>query len=651
MIDKHTQATDSPAYRADIDGLRAIAVVAVMLFHAGIDWLPGGFLGVDVFFVISGYLITSLVASQVADGTFSYRDFYRRRIARLLPSLAITLIVVYTVGFLLYDPHTFDRLGKEVLFAAFGVANLLFAQGIDYFAQNTGSRPLTHLWSLGVEEQFYLVWPTAIALLLSWKRTFLALILAALLGSLVLSELAARSDATAAYFLPQYRVYELLLGALLAIVQRQSNRFTLAANRVRLRQAYTVLAFVLLAAPMLLLSPDSVVPGFNALWSCIGAAMLIANRSGGPLGRVLSSRLLVGIGLISYPLYLYHQPVQSFLHELRPETGPATTLAIVALIAIPLAWLTYRYIERPVRRLARSPRTGIRLAVVGTLVSAILGTAVLGMLTARQNGFPWRFAMLNPFAYEVTKQNRRTFDDAFELGYQIKEGERGRILFVGDSLMQQYVLPVSKTLGIAPDEVDVVARGGCVLLKGVDFQDKFADISCTDLRESLYALDKTYDYVVMTQGWQLYEEDILNAPVLSTPADDEASTQYDEVERWRGFLSDTIAHFETRADNIIVIGAHPNVTGTEALRPTLLLREGAYKKAMKDLEVTNHEHLEIGRAFFADIVGAYTLISPEDLFCTPDCVLHDDDWSYFRDNAHIGASSMEHVLGKLRPML
>lgn len=657
---------DSAAYRPDIDGLRAIAVLSVMLFHSGSSWLPGGFLGVDVFFVISGYLITALVATQAAAGTFTYRDFYRRRIARLLPALAITLIAVYGVGFLLYDPHTFDRLGKEMLFSAFGVANLLFAQGMDYFAQDNGTKPLTHLWSLGVEEQFYLVWPTAILLLLAWRRSFLALMALAFCASLIASELAARVDSTAAYFLPQYRVYELLLGALLAIGQRTTPLLTFGTRHAVLQDAVTLVALVLMMTPMFLLTPASVVPGFNALWSCLGAALLIANRNDGVLGKLLSARWLVGIGLISYPLYLYHQPVQSFLHELRPESSALTTFLIVSLVAVPLAWLTYHFIEKPTRRLARSSRPVIRLGVVMTLVSVILATAAVGTLTAMQNGFPWRFAMLNPFAYEVTNQNRRTFDDAFKLGFQVKEGERGKILFVGDSLMQQYALPLSTTLGFLPEEVDVVSRGGCVLLKGVDFRDKFADISCTDLRESLYALKKRYDHVVITQGWQLYTGDLLNGPTLSiigNETDSDAGTaegsdavvanakQVHEVERWRQFLSDTLAHFEALADEVILIGAHPQVSGTEALRPTLLLREDAYKESLAELRVINSDHLTIGRTFFAEIAGSHTLVSPENIFCQAECQLHDGSWSYFRDASHIGASSTEHVLGRLRSVL
>ncbi len=156
-------------YRPDIDGLRAISVIAVIIFHTGFSFLSGGFIGVDVFFVISGYLITSLVYKEITSGTFSYLTFYKRRIARLLPALIITLILVLGFGFLFYDNREFDNLGKELFFSALGAANILFAQGVNYFAQEDSVRPLIHLWSLGVEEQFYLIWPTLLITLTFFK--------------------------------------------------------------------------------------------------------------------------------------------------------------------------------------------------------------------------------------------------------------------------------------------------------------------------------------------------------------------------------------------------------------------------------------------------------------------------------------------------
>ena len=153
------------SYRPDIDGLRALAVIAVIVFHSGFELFSGGYVGVDIFFVISGYLITGMVFDEVKSGSFTYANFYKRRIARLGPALAITLATVSCLGFFFYDNKAFDNLGKEIFFSAAGAANILFAQGINYFAQESTVRPLIHLWSLGVEEQFYLVWPTTLVLL------------------------------------------------------------------------------------------------------------------------------------------------------------------------------------------------------------------------------------------------------------------------------------------------------------------------------------------------------------------------------------------------------------------------------------------------------------------------------------------------------
>ncbi|MGF2735343.1 acyltransferase family protein [Marinobacter sp. DUT-1] len=201
----------SSIYRPDIDGLRALAVLPVVLFHVDATLMPGGFVGVDVFFVISGFLITALLLSEMEGQRFSFAEFYKRRVARLLPALSVTLLMVVVFGFFFYGSRQFDSLGKDIFFSAFGAANLHFAQGVNYFAQDAAYQPLIHLWSLGVEEQFYVVWPVVMLAVYKLSKNLLVpvtLLLFAL--SFTLSIQGVSQDYLAGYFWPHYRAFELL---------------------------------------------------------------------------------------------------------------------------------------------------------------------------------------------------------------------------------------------------------------------------------------------------------------------------------------------------------------------------------------------------------------------------------------------------------
>lgn len=635
-------------YRADIDGLRAIAVLSVVLYHAGFGSVSGGFVGVDVFFVISGFLITSLVAQEAGAGRFSFLAFYKRRIARLAPALIITLAGTLVLGGLFFTNKTFDNLGKQTFFASIGALNILYANGLDYFAQTEKARPLLHLWSLGVEEQFYLVWP-ALFLLLAWPRRATVLWSGAavlLVVSFALAVHASKASPTEAYFLPHYRAFELLLGALMVLVLPNVAVGSLSA-RPRLRAGIALAGLALVVMPVFLIDKSTPFPGPHALWPCLGTALIIAFGTGTAVSRLLALGPLVYVGLVSYPLYLYHQPVLSFLHLLSPEALPVEALLAVAAIAFPLSVLTFHFVEKPVRRLARRTahtRPGLAMPALATVLVCL---AVSGFWVAKQNGVPQRFRALNPFAYDVSRVNRSTFFERLEAGYRVAPEPRGKVLFIGDSVLQQYVVPIAEALGVDLDEVDVATRGGCVVLKGVEFRDEIADISCDGIRNQVYASDKHYDWVVISQNWFEYEDSLLN--------ESEAQGRYGHVlERWRPFLDATAEYFASRADRVVVLGAHPRVDGTGRIQPTVFLRMSAYRKQLGAIRIVNPELLEAGQSFFEDWArghGNVRVVHPKAIWCRTDCRLHGKDWSYFRDPIHVTYASRSFVAGRLRTLL
>ncbi|WP_411359061.1 acyltransferase family protein [Pseudidiomarina salilacus] len=627
-------------YRSDIDGLRAIAVLAVIAFHSGIELFAGGFIGVDVFFVISGYLITSLIYEQMAQQRFSFLDFYKRRAARLLPALAITFLLVTVLGFFFYDAYIYDQLGKDLFFSALGVVNIYFAQGTDYFASAAHQRPLIHLWSLGVEEQFYVVWPVLLLALVKWRRSWILPAVALLfVVSLASSEWAAQQQTKGAYFLPHYRAFELLLGAFVAILAHHQ-RLPQITTTIQRPLAWIAVLFIVI--PMLVLDAQSAFPGFNALWPCLGTAWLIAYRSGGLTDKFLAARPMVLVGLISYPLYLFHQPILVLLQQWVASSTGVLLFAMVTVLGSALAWLTYRFVEQPIRRGAHQNFTFKFGARLGLLIATLPAFAAVGIWLGRTDGMPSRFDYLNPFATEVVSAHQRPHSNYFANGFQVAEGETGKLLVVGDSLAQQYALPLMNVLGYQPEQVDSVTRGACVLLKGTDFRDQISDISCDDLREQLYRTNKTYDVVLITQAWHFYKESVVNFDATD-----------DEYRQWRSLLSATVEHFAERAEHVLVVAAHPMVNGYQTLQPSILLTPERYQQRLENLAVENQPDLQASRTFFNELeqLEKVTVLSPEAIFCQLECELHDGQWSYFSDSIHITQAAIPRVEAYLRRQL
>lgn len=359
-----------PAYRPDIDGLRALAVMLVVIYHAFPAWLPGGFIGVDIFFVISGYLISSIIFKSLANGQFSFADFYTRRIRRIFPALFLVLAACYALGWNTLPAPEYQQLGKHIAAGAAFVANFALWRESGYFDSDALSKPLLHLWSLGIEEQFYIVWP--LLLWAVWRlpgKRLMALTVFALAVSFAGNLWSIERDLVAAFYSPLSRFWELLAGAVLAgIAIRQGARFAAADQpQANLR---SLAGAGLLLLGVCLISDGDRFPGWWALLPTGGAVLLIAAGPGAWLNRhLLSARPVVWIGLISFPLYLWHWPLLSFLRStVSPEPANGLLFAAV-LLAIILAGLTYYLVERPIR----TSRHGRRLAGALLVLVALIG--------------------------------------------------------------------------------------------------------------------------------------------------------------------------------------------------------------------------------------------------------------------------------------
>jgi peptidoglycan/LPS O-acetylase OafA/YrhL len=354
------------SYRPDIDGMRAIAVVSVVAFHTFPKVVPGGFTGVDVFFVISGFLISSIILDEIENQAFSLRRFYERRIRRIFPALSLVLLASLLVGWIVLLPDEYRALAEHVLAAAVFVSNILSWSEAGYFDVAAVRKPLLHLWSLGVEEQFYLLWPCC--LLLVHRKRWAALAVAALASvSFTANVLLGPAHRSAVFYWPFTRLWELLLGY--AALKFTRSRYS--EQRASINSACAAAGLSLVIGSAFLISGAAEYPSWRGLFPTFGAALLI--MAGGNVWinrRVLSSRPLVLIGLMSYPLYLWHWPLLSFAAILtRP--GAELKLALVAASFL-LAWLTWRYVEAGIRR-SRNPHAASRLAAALAAIALCAG--------------------------------------------------------------------------------------------------------------------------------------------------------------------------------------------------------------------------------------------------------------------------------------
>ncbi|MGX9946354.1 acyltransferase family protein [Bradyrhizobium sp. BTAi1] len=371
-------------YRPDIDGLRAVAVIAVLIYHAFPQLLPGGFAGVDVFFVISGYLITGIIDRQCAEKSFSFARFYARRILRIFPALIAVVLATFLIAWFVLSVAEMEALGTNIKGAAAFVENfMLNEQIVGYFDPGAERLPLLHLWSLGIEEQYYIIWPAAFVLIARWPSHKVAIIAALGIGSFVLCLATPAQDAAWAFYSPTTRGWELLAGSLVA-VWRTPRPIVQAAPLAGNLLAGFGAAGLLVA--FFLVSGNSPWPGVRTIVP-VAATMALIATGGTFVHRMLAQPPLVFVGLISYPLYLWHYPLIAFMKLQVGGAAPAWMLLMMLGLSAVLAWLTYRFIELPIR-FGAAPMSWR----VWPLLAAMTATGAVGILATSTRGLPVRYA-------------------------------------------------------------------------------------------------------------------------------------------------------------------------------------------------------------------------------------------------------------------
>jgi peptidoglycan/LPS O-acetylase OafA/YrhL len=457
-------ARQHSGYRPDIDGLRAVAVLSVLAYHAGLGVASGGFVGVDVFFVISGYVISKSLLTDLDRRRFSVLGFYERRVRRIFPALFVTLIATWCAAAALLLPSYLEDFGKSLTASALFGSNFYFWLTSGYFANGAQLRPLLHTWSLSVEEQFYIFAPLTLALVYRFMgRRWLLALVPVVLASFGLSLIATRIGPTANFFLLPTRAWELGLGAILALRPPP-----LPLNR------WVVEALAIAGAALILVaifgySDATPFPGLAALPPCLGTAMLIHAGAGAPstATRLLARPPMVAVGLISYSLYLVHWPIVSFFtyESLRPP-GPAEGAAIIAA-SLALAYGSWRFVERPFR--SPSFRPG-RKALLGGALAAMAIAAALGGVAVATHGFAQRYVqtVASPGAPSAFGPPSPCFLDhdpdprAWSLAAcTLTHGGPAPALLWGDSYAAHYVAGIKANADRIPFRVIEYTAAGC----------------------------------------------------------------------------------------------------------------------------------------------------------------------------------------------
>lgn len=638
-------------YRPDIDGLRAIAVIAVVAYHAVPDLMPGGFVGVDVFFVISGFLISSIIFRALAKGHFSWAVFYQRRANRIFPALILVLMTVWVLAwsFLLWDEY--QALGRHIVAGAGFAANLLlYSEFNSYFGRQAATTPLLHLWSLGVEEQFYVIWP--FVLISIWKLSTGRARLVAIMGiaalSFALNVATLHTDQAASFYLPWNRIWELSIGSAFAYVTLGGTWRVPRAEkgrRLRLRMRSQHIAgaagVVLIFAALCVLNGTAAFPGWWAWIPVIGALFSISAGPHSWFNRyVLASPPMVFVGLISYPLYLWHWPLLSMAHIVAGETQAMIFGAVG--VAFVLATLTYKYVELPVRAAPRKGRTAI-LFCIALAGCGVLGYAAMnGNIGARSEAYDLdRFIDASREDWLTgTQQDWVLYPEGF---LRLGEGS-STVLFVGDSNMQQYYPRIAKLLSEHPHNsraATFAVRAGCAPAMVQLLAKTRATSACSSFLQQAYeyARSSQVDTIVIGALWAIYDPKKMGRSMTKPNAD----TAFADLQR---LLADMVA----RGKRVYVVLNIP--TGSQ-FDPRQMIRRGMLANPFS-IQTSSPLRVEIegsiaattSKLIQAAAAAGAVVVDPFDFLCdaTVCPAVTPDGKPIYRDRSHLRPSYVrEHV--------
>ena len=644
------------AYRRDIDGLRALAVLAVVLFHFGVPGVTGGFVGVDVFFVISGFLITSIIWREREAGRFSFIDFWARRARRILPALFVMMAATLAVGWFLLAPKDYEELGRSVHYQAIFTSNLLFSRQHGYFEAASDIKPLLHTWSLAVEEQFYIIFPLLLTLLVSRLKYWRLALFAILLVSFGMSVWAVAHAPQKAFFLLHMRAWELLAGAMLAVMPLRDWRASPA-----LAQGVSLLSMTLILIAVCGFDSTTPFPGATALLPVLGVVGLIwANGQQSTwVGRLLSSRIMVGLGLISYSWYLWHWPVFVYASYAAVDGLSPLELGALMLLSLVMGYLSWRFVETPFREKRLLPGRKAILAAAGI---GILCIGFTGVALRKADGVPsrlseqaLRYAQAKKWSPELTAclADKDTPDDRLFCHFGPK-GSSISALVWGDS----HATALIPALEVAAKRHDIslvqASFAGCVPLDGLENIERCAHFNH---RVEKAMAQQSFSDVVLAARWSLYLYGQMSGdkrPAIKDPGTGKYVRAIAE-QRFAQGMRERIKGLRAAGHRVWLVKEVPL---QEIIVPYRLSRLAMMHRPVDREGLPVAEHLK-RQAFisqlFAELAAAdsgVTVLDPAPLLCGADglCRVELKGRALYTDDNHLSEVGARHVEAFLEPL-
>lgn len=627
-------------YRHEVDGLRALAVLSVIFFHAGFDKFRGGFVGVDVFFVISGYLITSIILIERQNGTFSLTNFYERRLRRILPALFCVMLVSLLLAWKLLLPDDMKGFSQSLVATSLYLSNVFFWKTSGYFDAAAELKPLLHTWSLSIEEQYYLLFP--VFLIYVWKLSKHQAIATLALVTILSFTATHYYSSNTAFYLLHTRCWELLIGAFVAIYLIHISKNVTVRP---IKEVGGVVGLGMLVYSILAFDELTPFPSKFALLPTIGTALIILCASDKTIiGKLLGNPVLVSLGLVSYSAYLWHQPLFAFMRI--ESSGNVTQSSYLTLITITflLAFLSWKYVETPFRNKQKFNRQQIFLfSAIGSICFVLFGS--IGYVSTGYSGIRFTELELKKLnSFKRSHLNVCSFDAC-----DLSKADNGDWLLIGDSNAYHFSVPLNEVINQKGKRLYNLARGGCLPVIGFVRKDQLPEFNrnCDEHYSKVrnYAMSKESPKNILISaawGYYVYGDNYPNSNGFKEfyraqvyPLNTKNISETDRVNLVLKAIEDEVKEYSKTGKNIILIYPMPFLQSDIPSNLSRIDWHGSYK--YKLFEKRNKDILEVFARL--DSLSNVTTFRPDSVICSEGkdrfCVSDMDDLSIYSDRSHL----------------